>query len=347
MFSLTACHAVTSWRGIIKVAVVAPYSGPVTSPGQSMLVGARLAESEINASGGVDGYRILLIAPDERQPSTPMDVAEDPSVMAVVGHLIPDDGDAAETYRRAGIVWLAAEPVAPGDDIYPMVASADSFYAVLDRYLYANGTAPGGSSADPSRECRFAASTVDGVVMAGNVEALCGNRPDQAATILADSSTARRLICVAAWCDAPELAAWTNGRPYDYVVPVATPASSPAWSAFVAKTGGSARVETGAAIGYDGVHLVAEALQRAIAGGSLNRQTVAREMYATRYRGLLGAYDGHGAQAPVIEVRHDAGSYPGQLLFRVEDQLSSISLASGHRLVAAIRRPSSPSPRPW
>jgi len=285
-----------------------------------MLIGARLAESEINAAGGVDGYRVLLIVPDERQPSTPMDVAEDPSVMAVIGHLIPDDAEAAKAYRRAGIVWLAAEPVARGDDVYPMVASADSFYSALDRYLYANGAAPGGTSADPSRACRLASSGGNGVVVAGNVEALCGIRPDRAATILADSPAAQRLVCVAAWCDSDELVAWANGRPYDYVVPVAWPASSAAWNAFVAKTGGSARVETAAALGYDGVHLVAEALQRAIARGSLNRQTVAREMSATRYRGLLGAYGGNGAQTPVIEVRHDAGSYPGQLLFRVEGQ---------------------------
>ncbi|MGH2458191.1 MAG: ABC transporter substrate-binding protein [Chloroflexota bacterium] len=318
--ALTSCHAATPWRGIIKVAIVAPYSGPVTSPGQSLLIGARLAESEINAAGGVDGYRVLLIAPDERQASTPSEVATDPLVMAVIGQLLPDDTGAVATYRRAGIVWLAAEPVAPGDGVYPMVATTRSYYSALDREIGASGVGTGGVVTDPAVACQGASGRDAGIVVIGNVEAFCGGHPDRLAAILADPPTGGRVICVAAWCGAPELAAWANGRPYDYVVPVAEPASSVDWRSFVAATGGAARVETDAAIGDDGVHLVADALRRAIARGQVNRQAIAEEMAATRYHGLLGQYDGAGSVAPVTEVRREAGSFPGQLMFRVEGQ---------------------------
>lgn len=125
---LSACHAETPWRGIIKVAIVAPYSGPLATEGQSMLAGARLAEGEINTAGGVDGYRILLVAPDEGLPSTPASIVEDPAIEAVVGHLLSDGQKAGETYRKAGLVWLATEPVEPADGVYPMVGTPDAHF---------------------------------------------------------------------------------------------------------------------------------------------------------------------------------------------------------------------------
>ncbi len=338
---LAACRGQTPWRGIIKVAIVAPYSGPLTADGQSMLAGARLAEEEIDAAGGVDGYRILLIAPDEQLASTPADIVEDPAVLAVVGQLWTDSTDAVATYHKAGMVWLAAGPVAPGPGVYRMVASPETYYSALDRYLRRNGQTRGEADVDPALSCEQARDAGQSIIVVGDVEAVCGDAPAPAATELARNASAQQLICIAPWCDSPEVTAWADHQPYDYVAPVAAPPASAAWSSFVARIGGLARVQPYAAVGYDGVKLVAMAFQRAIDRGSLNRSAVAEEMSATRYHGLLGPYGPNGALMPAAEVRHVTGTYPGDLLFRVEDQPSSIFSESAPQRAMTMPRRSS------
>jgi branched-chain amino acid transport system substrate-binding protein len=106
--------AAPTWRGIIKVGVVASYSGAAPTDGLSLLAGARLAADDLNRAGGVGGYRLEIVAPDEANPSSPRDLAVDPDVIGVVGHLGPDGRAASDVYREAGLAWLAAEPVDPG-----------------------------------------------------------------------------------------------------------------------------------------------------------------------------------------------------------------------------------------
>jgi len=51
---------------IIKIGLVGPWTGASADPGQSMRRGAELAVKNINAKGGVDGYKIELIAYDDK-----------------------------------------------------------------------------------------------------------------------------------------------------------------------------------------------------------------------------------------------------------------------------------------
>lgn len=87
---LTACDA----RGVdpvLKIGLVAPFEGEQRTIGYGVLYSARLAVREINAAGGVGGYRLNLVAYDDSTyPSEAQSVAEaliiDPDIIAVIGH---------------------------------------------------------------------------------------------------------------------------------------------------------------------------------------------------------------------------------------------------------------------
>lgn len=321
---LSACQVVPSWKGIIKIAVVAPYSGPATANGQSLLTGARLAVEQINADGGVDGYRIGLIAADELTPSTAEDLAGDPGVKAVIGYLLPDWRQAAPVYQKADLAWLVAEPVGAAVGAYPMVAPPSEVDRALERYLTASAGQPSAAATRAVAACRAAITAGGKMVRAGGIDLLCGEGPVEAAATLTDAPATARLACVAAWCDTPELAEWSGGRTIAYVATVAPATNSAAWKGFDARLGNTAQVPGMAAVGYDGVEIVAEALGRAIDQGDLSRGAIARSMAATDYSGALGAYGAAGPRAPVAALRGDRnGAYPGQLILRVEDASSS------------------------
>ncbi|MGD9946528.1 MAG: ABC transporter substrate-binding protein [Burkholderiaceae bacterium] len=61
----------------IKVGLIQPATGPAAYDGQSVMNGARLAESEINAAGGVLGQRIELVLQDGKaDPAESLNAAE-------------------------------------------------------------------------------------------------------------------------------------------------------------------------------------------------------------------------------------------------------------------------------
>src|SRR5260221_13742077 len=88
ILSLTACS-----RGSSRDAIVLGLSGPFSQPrGVSMRHAAELAVKEINARGGVRGRRLALrIMDDSGRPDVAIRIAQqladDPAVLAVVGHL--------------------------------------------------------------------------------------------------------------------------------------------------------------------------------------------------------------------------------------------------------------------
>jgi ABC-type branched-subunit amino acid transport system substrate-binding protein len=112
---LAAC---ASTQPVVKIGLVAPFEGRYRSIGYEAIYAARLAVREINAKGGVRGYRIELVALDDRgDPAQAIESARklmiDPQVMAVIGHYRPDSTDAAiEDYCDGHMPLMAIESVA-------------------------------------------------------------------------------------------------------------------------------------------------------------------------------------------------------------------------------------------
>lgn len=63
------CGAVRPTKGEIKVFVAAPLSGWQADGGQTVLGGARLAAEQINARGGLLGYRVVIVPVDDEADS--------------------------------------------------------------------------------------------------------------------------------------------------------------------------------------------------------------------------------------------------------------------------------------
>jgi len=83
--------ATTGWFGatetdVIKIGVIAPLTGELASWGQNGYAGAQLAIDEINANGGINGKKILLIVEDDKSTN-------DESVRAINKLLFVDDVD--------------------------------------------------------------------------------------------------------------------------------------------------------------------------------------------------------------------------------------------------------------
>jgi len=300
------------------VAVVAPYSGPMTSEGLSMLAGARLAAREYNRNGGLDGYRLEVIAPDERRAATPDDVIADPTVLAVVGHLESNSGRVGGIYRRDGIAWLATEVVDSSSGAYPLVAEAATVDRVFSAYLQTNVGLSGADAGQVVAACH-AGGEEDGVVLrTSDVHVICGGEP--AALSSNFEPTEARLVCVAAWCDAPEASYLLGRAEYDAVVPLGAPMDSASWKRVSADLGDSTILPPFAALGYDAVQVVGEAVRRATRRGELSRAAIAGELKATDVAGLLGSYGPNGRHDSVAEVHHHTSRESNVLLRRVEER---------------------------
>ena len=113
---LAACTAST--QPVVKIGLVAPFEGRYRHVGYEAIYAARLAIREINAKGGIDGHRVELVALDDRgEPEKAITAARqlalDPQVVAVVGHLRPDSSDAAmKVYCEAGLPVIVVESAA-------------------------------------------------------------------------------------------------------------------------------------------------------------------------------------------------------------------------------------------
>jgi ABC-type branched-subunit amino acid transport system substrate-binding protein len=114
---LAACTAST--QPVVKIGLVAPFEGRYRQIGYEAIYAARLAIREINARGGIDGHRIELVALDDRgEPEKAITAARqlalDPQVVVLVGHLWPDSSDAAmQIYCEAGLPVIIIESATP------------------------------------------------------------------------------------------------------------------------------------------------------------------------------------------------------------------------------------------
>ena len=108
---LTACASV---KPVVKIGLVAPFEGRERAVGYDAIYAARLAVRQANAAGGIGGYRVTLVALDDRgdpelAAQTAAALVVDPQVVAVVGHYLPATTAAAtEVYANAGLPLLPA-----------------------------------------------------------------------------------------------------------------------------------------------------------------------------------------------------------------------------------------------
>ncbi|MFN8595427.1 MAG: ABC transporter substrate-binding protein [Anaerolineae bacterium] len=109
---LTACAAT---QPVVKIGLVAPFEGRYRLVGYEAVYAARLAIREINAQGGVNGYRLELVALDDRGETdravtAARQLIADPQVVAVIGHYRPTATEAAwAEYCQARMPLVAIE----------------------------------------------------------------------------------------------------------------------------------------------------------------------------------------------------------------------------------------------
>ena len=118
--TLAGCASVDP---VVKIGLVAPFEGRHRAIGYDALYAARLAVREINAAGGIGGYRVALVALDDRGDAqlardAAASLVVDPSVVAVVGHYLPETtGAARPIYEDGGL---------------PLVTMGDAPFAAFD-----------------------------------------------------------------------------------------------------------------------------------------------------------------------------------------------------------------------
>lgn len=102
----------TALRGTVKIGLVAPFSGREHQVGYNLLFAVKQAIKEFNLAGGVNGWRVELLAHDDRNEAAgglqqARKLTIDPDVVAVVGHPASASAtSAAPEYRRAGVAFL-------------------------------------------------------------------------------------------------------------------------------------------------------------------------------------------------------------------------------------------------
>ncbi len=108
---------------VVKIGLVAPFEGRHRAIGYDAIYSARMAVREINAAGGIGGYRVTLVALDDRADielarQAAASLVGDPGVVAVVGHYVTSATEiAAPIYAEGGLPLLAmgAPPFMPTD----------------------------------------------------------------------------------------------------------------------------------------------------------------------------------------------------------------------------------------
>jgi len=140
-------------KGDVIVYVAVPLSGFQANAGQTVLGGARLKAAEVNAQGGLMGYRIVVEGADDESDSDvavavaeqiSADVAAGRSVLGVIGHLNSGQTLAAmEIYKDLSIVIVtptASEVTLTqkGYDNFFRINANDSVQARVDAEFLAN-----------------------------------------------------------------------------------------------------------------------------------------------------------------------------------------------------------------
>ncbi|MBF0195277.1 MAG: branched-chain amino acid ABC transporter substrate-binding protein [Magnetococcales bacterium] len=105
--------------GVVKIGVAGPFSGPVAAFGEQFWRGAKLAAHDINARGGVNGKKIVLVKGDDAcEPKQALAVAnrlvDRDEVNAVMGHFCSSTTiTASEIYDDAGVLMITPASTNP------------------------------------------------------------------------------------------------------------------------------------------------------------------------------------------------------------------------------------------
>jgi branched-chain amino acid transport system substrate-binding protein len=145
LLTVVRCTVPGSTKPILKVGLVAPFEGLYRPLGYEVLYAVKLAIRERNASGGVAGYMVELVAlNDDSEPTIAAqrarEMAVDPDVLGVIGHFSNLTTLAAlEEYRRAGLALVtsaAANAVTDGGypNVYRLCARNDRLGQEAARY---------------------------------------------------------------------------------------------------------------------------------------------------------------------------------------------------------------------
>ena len=122
---LSSCNSVAP---VVKIGLVGPFEGKNRDIGYDVIYSSRMAVREVNNAGGIGDYRLALVVLDDfGDPSSAEEVAKslalDESIMAVIGHWLPETSQsAAAIYQEQGVpLILAGEaPFGPADpDTFP------------------------------------------------------------------------------------------------------------------------------------------------------------------------------------------------------------------------------------
>lgn len=103
----------------IKVALVAPLTGDQAELGLDELHAAELAADEINAKGGINGKKVVIVGMDDKHdPLEATKIANnlvaDSSIIAVIGHLNSGTSiPASKIYNQGGILMITPSATNP------------------------------------------------------------------------------------------------------------------------------------------------------------------------------------------------------------------------------------------
>jgi ABC-type branched-subunit amino acid transport system substrate-binding protein len=148
---LTACHFPGVVRPTVKIGLVAPFEGRYRYVGYDVIYAVRMAVREANASGGVGGYSVELVAYDDgADPAMAIQqalkLAVDPAVVAAVGHFregttsvaLPAYDD-ADIPLVAPAVLTSASAWEEFDRVYRLGPSAETMAGALFAHLEEGG----------------------------------------------------------------------------------------------------------------------------------------------------------------------------------------------------------------
>ena len=111
--ALLLCGCVQVVRPVVKIGLVAPFSGRYREVGYEVYHAVRLAVHEANLAGGINGYSVKLMSLDDAgNPQQARLQAEkmlaDPQVVAIIGHWLDETTvAAAPLYSKASVPMLA------------------------------------------------------------------------------------------------------------------------------------------------------------------------------------------------------------------------------------------------
>ncbi len=290
LFLLGACLPPALPR-VVKIGLVAPFEGRYRYVGYDAIYAARLAVREINAAGGIGGWRLELTAYDDRaDPEMARAAARNlitiPDVVAVIGHYRETSTAAAATlYAEADMpllvvgAWLTAT-AAP---VWLMLPAAEQVAEAMvtlaaDRQTAAAGDLSGGVWGEgPLATAVAAAWRSRGYHAAG----MSPTFPEVVFSVLPPTETATRLVewraagwrgmLIGDWRMAAaefEAIAGTAGEEATFVTPYPLPQDVPDLAAWCAayRAVGPHVPEPGvyARPTYEAVYALADALAAAI-----------------------------------------------------------------------------------